>query len=132
MEMLEKEAIIYSRRERAAMNVETECNDMIISNFVKENNHDIEDTLLTGYISEINKQNIFIILENGLGGKIPIYTLDDKLKATTRYTLKTQGHTYTIGDKIEVKISNVDIKNNEIIFEEISKKNKVRSRIKNG
>ena len=132
IEMLEKEAIIYSRRERAAMNVENECNDMIISNFVKENIHDIEDTLLTGYISEINKQNIFIILENGVGGKIPIYTLDDKLKETTRYTLKTHGKTYTIGDEIEVKISNVDIKNNEIIFEEINKKNKVRSRIKNG
>lgn len=131
-EMLEKESKVYSERERAAMQVESECKDMIVSNFVFDNLNDISNVPFTGYVSGISKQNLYITLENGISGKIPIYLLEDKLKETTRYTLKTNSNTYSIGDEIKVKMVNVDYKYNEIIFNEINKKNKVRSRIKNG
>jgi len=128
-EMLEEEAKRYSERERAAVEVESECNSLIISNFIEDNLEDIVGVSYVGYISGISKNYMYVTLENGIVGKVSFSLLGNKVKEITEYTIRTTTNNYHIGDRIDINIKGVDKKYNEICFElQGVKKNKVRSR----
>ena len=132
-EMLEKEARVYSEREREAMAVENEANDLVISNFVLENFDEFFSNSYVGFVSEITKKYLFITLENGITGKVPLESLGEKIMEVSKYYVKTFDNVYNIADKVIVKISGVSKKYNELYMEICNnKKNKKRSKIKNG
>lgn len=129
--MLEKEAKIYSERERAAAEVETECKKMIIANFVKQNLDITSNYTYHGVISDVSANYLHIVLENGIEGKLNISQLpNDDYNTDTSFTLKGKNNTYMVGDQIDVQIFEVDERTNELYFRPIIKYKKSKIKTK--
>lgn len=136
LKMLEAEAKIYSERERTAIEVENECKKMIIANFIKQNIDITKNYTFHGIINEVSNRYLYITLENGIDGKLDINQLpEDEYIKETSFTLKGKNNTYNIGDNIDVQITEIDKKTNELCFRPTTKytlsktkKNKIRSK----
>ena len=104
---------ISSERERNSTLIERDFNDLYMAIFMKEK----EGQAFTARISSVTSFGMFVKLENTVEGLIHItklkgyYEFDEK-----KYTLKGNGKTYRIGDKLDVILDSVDIKLKEINF----------------
>ena len=71
-----------------------------------------------GVISGVTERGIFVELDNTCEGFISVYNLPDKFYEflDTKYTLKGSGSKFTIGDKIKIKVADVNLEARKVDF----------------
>lgn len=111
---LTEEAIHCSTMEREAEAVEREAVDLKKAEYMA--NHIGE--VYTGYISYVGRFGFWVVLDNTIEGFVHISNLPKDKYKYSEEILSLIGHTYTysIGDKVEVKVKSADVEMRTIDF----------------
>ncbi len=120
-----------STRETISDKAEIMVDDYFKARFMEKQKGQIFD----GIISGVTERGIFVELDNTCEGFISVYNLPDKYYEYNepRLTLTGTGTKFTIGDKLRIKVSDVDIENRKVDFIFINKlcnKNPIKEEIK--
>ncbi len=112
-DILKEKAIQYSIKEREAEAVEREATDMKKAEYMESH---IGETY-TGYISYVARFGFWIILENGIEAFVHINNLPHDKYSYSEELLSLVGkhnYSFSIGDKLEVKIKNANKENHTV------------------
>ncbi len=110
VESLEKEALVYSERQRAAKAVEAEANQMLLVDYVDKNKDKLNKEELIGRISEVGS-SVRVLLDNGIKGKI-VFPSTYNISGNSVYF--GDRLICSIGDLVSVRIDGVKYKNSEV------------------
>lgn len=107
-------SIISSEREKLAEVSEREVDDLFKCYYME----DKKDKTFTGSISGVTSSGIFVMLSNTVEGFIKREDLPDDMYEFQEkfYTLKGNKNSYTLGDKLKVKVDFIDTKKRRINF----------------
>ena len=111
---LTEEAIHCSTMEREAEAVEREAVDLKKAEYMADHIGEV----YTGYISYVGRYGFWVVLDNTIEGFVHISNLPkDKYKYSEEIlSLVGRAYTYSIGDKIEVKVKSADVEMRTIDF----------------
>ena len=115
-EFVVKSARNSSETEVAAASLERECDDIYIAEYMKQNVGKKFEATITGATAS----GIFATLGNGVEGKIKVTSMPEghyEFDGNIRLTETLSGQTYTIGDKINVKCTKININLGQIDFD---------------
>lgn len=112
-----------SQRERRAVLAERDTMEMKKAEYME----DKVGSDFSGIISSVTKFGFFVELENTIEGLVHVKTLNDDHyvfdeKSLSLYGKKTRKK-YTIGEKVKVKLINVDVDEHSIDFDILKKRN---------
>lgn len=111
-----------SQRERRAIEAERDTMELKKAEYMEDKVGDEFD----GIISSVTKFGFFVELDNTIEGLVHVKTLDDDHYIYDEKTLRLIGkkskRTYTIGDKVKVKLINVNVEEGSIDFDVTKKK----------
>lgn len=106
-----------SEKERAAVDAEREVEDLKKAEFMADKIGEVYD----GVISSVTSFGLFVQLENTVEGLVHVsYMLDDYYHYTEEHQAligEMTGKVYRIGDKVKVKVTNVNIDERSIDFQ---------------
>lgn len=106
-----------SEKERAAVDAEREVEDLKKAEFMADKIGEVYD----GVISSVTSFGLFVQLENTVEGLVHVsYMLDDYYHYTQEHQAligEMTGKVYRIGDKVKVKVTNVNIDERSIDFQ---------------
>ena len=113
-EELRESAIHCSTMEREAESVEREAVDMKKAKYMEQHIGEI----YTGYISYVGRFGFWVMLDNTIEGFVHINNLPkDKYKYSEEVmALFGKTHTYSVGDKIEIKVKSAEKETRTIDF----------------
>lgn len=117
--MTKEAAEISSAKERQAIELEREAEKMKKAEYMSY--HVGEEK--SGIISGVTNYGIYVQLENTVEGMIKLSQLFDDYyeydPAGHRVCGRRQGKTYSLGDKIDIRVRSVNIEDREINFDMI-------------
>ncbi len=117
-EFVEEAAKQSSLRERRATDAERDVDDLYMTMYMSEHIGEKYEAIISG----VTAFGLFAELPNTIEGYIPIESLyGDYTFDADRFRLESREHVYTIGDKIEVKVVDVDFERRRTEFRLIRK-----------
>lgn len=112
-ERLKEVGQYLSKVERIAVEAERKSIRLRLMQHLKNNINEVYDGYISGFISN----GIFVELENSLEGFINLQDRKkDYLIDVENYELRIQNKIYKLGQKIKIKILNIDVINNKVDF----------------
>ena len=120
-EALEDTAALISTSERRSMAAERDTIDRLIANHLKDRIGDTFD----GRISGVVGAGLFVTLpQYGADGFVPVSTLDDDyyhfVEVSRALVGERTGHGYRLGDKVEVKLTDIQVYAGSIRYEMVT------------
>ncbi len=118
---LSQKAQLCSERERRSLQIERSVDDLLSAKYMLNHLGDEYESTIVSMI----QQGIFVEIENGIQGFIPFdsipgdyYIFDEEIFCAYG---KRKGRKFSLGDKVRVILTNVDIEHPQITFSLISK-----------
>jgi len=109
----EKEiASICNERENMALSFERDMDDLLATYYMSNHLNEV----YTGIVSSITSFGIYVMLENSIEGMIALRNLDSYFYLLDDNSLTDGRTTYYIGQKIKIRVINIDYKHRNIDF----------------
>lgn len=114
---MEKSALHLSEKERDAVTIERAVDDLESAKFMQNKVGNVYDGVITG----VTSFGFFVGLDNTIEGLVPLRNMTDDFynydPETMTLTGESNGKNFSLGGKVRIKVSDVDIPKRQITFE---------------